>query len=131
MFSGCSDKTAGDPLLEKTGQFVAAYNSEDAGRMARMVTADVRWLSVDRDSLALEVEGRDALQAAMEAFFAAGPRPPSKMRLMQRDGAYVVGVEEIMRGPTADGRNQCSVVIYEYAEELIRSVWYYQPAYSC
>ncbi|NNF52657.1 MAG: nuclear transport factor 2 family protein [Gammaproteobacteria bacterium] len=127
----CAKPPPADPLLTVAADFMAAFNDHDPAAMVALVSEDVRWLTVDGDSIAIEVQGRDALEAAMADYFEAGPRSPSRMRFARSDGEYVLGVEEIMRGPASEGRNQCSVVVYRFEASLIRDVWYYHPAYQC
>jgi hypothetical protein len=66
----------------------------------------------------------------MGDYFQGGARSPSRMRILEQDGDYVFGVEEIMRAPTGENRSQCSIVVYEFENTLIKNVWYY-PAYAC
>lgn len=129
--AACAEKPAPDPLLGLTSDFVAAFNNGDAEAMVALVSDDVRWLTVDGDNITTEVAGRDALRTAMTGYFEGGTRSPSRMRHATSDGEYVIGVEEIMRGPTSEARNQCSVVVYRFKDSLIDDVWYYHPAYPC
>ena len=128
--AACSKMPEQDALTATTAEFVKAYNADDLDGMMALVHANVRWLSIDGASINIETEGRDALEAAMAAYFASGPRSPSQMRFMRREGDYVIGVEEIMRNQAGQGGNRCSVVVYRFADTLIKDVWYHQ-AYAC
>lgn len=128
--AACTRLSEPDALTASTATFVAAYNARDIVTMMAMVTEDVRWLSVDGGSIQAEASGRDELEAAMAIFFAGSSRASSRMRVIRQDGDYVFGVEEIVRQPTAEKNNQCSVVVYEFERTLIKNVWYY-PAYAC
>ncbi len=128
--TGCSKFWQQDQRTATTTAFVAAYNARDAAAMMEMVTEDVRWLSVDGDAIQAEASGRDELEAAMTIFFKGSSRASSRMRIIRQDGNFVFGVEEIMRQPSDENKNKCSVVVYEFTRVLIKNVWYF-PAYVC
>ncbi len=126
----CAPRQVGPTNIERTMQFVAAYNEQDVQAMIAMVTEDVRWMSVAGASINIEASGRSVLEAGMENYFLQKNPSPSRMRSLVSSGNYVLGVEEVTRRAGDDRPGQCSAVIYEFQDTLIRDVWYF-PAHAC
>lgn len=127
MLSG--DALAG-PSTETVKLYVQAYNDRDVERMLVGVATDIRWMSVAGDEVSVETSNRIELRAAMSAYFNSTSNTRSELRSILESGPFVHTVEEAFWS-TADGeKSQCSMAIYELAEQRIRNVWYF-AAYPC
>jgi len=130
LHSACSQAPREASLFAQTGRFVAAYNARDVEAMIKIVTEDVRWLSVAGATIQTETSGRTELDSAMTGYFSVGIRARSEMRILRQHGNYVFRVEEVMPGAGGESKNQCGVVVCEFEKALIKNAWYY-PAYAC
>ncbi|MGQ4277246.1 SgcJ/EcaC family oxidoreductase [Pseudidiomarina sp. E22-M8] len=105
--------------------FVAAFNAQDSAAMARLVTDDVQWLSVNGDSVAVETAGRDALVAAMDSYFASCASCRSTLLEVQVLGSRVSVIEQASWQVDDELRAQSSIAVYEFAEGRIARVYYF------
>lgn len=105
--------------------FVAAFNAQDSNAMARLVTDDVQWLSVNGDSVAVETAGRDALVAAMGSNFASCASCRSTVLEVQVLGSRVSVIEQASWQVDDELRSQSSIAVYEFAEGRIARVYYF------
>ena len=110
---------------ELVDSYFKAYNAHNVDRMLAMVTDDVRWMSVDGNSIALEADGKESLGVAMNAHFARSPSTRSEMRDISALGDFVTVIEAAMRDSDAATRSQCAITVYQFSEGLIANVWYY------
>ncbi len=110
-------------------KFVDAFNAHDAAAMAAMVADDVRWLSIGDRSASLELEGKEALTAAMEEYFYSCSSCRSEIYGMTASNERV-SVVEVASWDSNDGpKSQQSIAVYEFADSLIQGVYYF-PAES-
>ena len=115
---------------ETVKHYVQAYNDRDVEKMLASVATDIRWMSVAEDAVSVETSNRIELRAAMSAYFLSTSNTRSELRSIVESGPFVHTVEEAFWS-TADGvKSQCSMAIYELAEQKIRNVWYF-AAYPC
>tara|TARA_Y100001973_G_scaffold8348_1_gene11499 strand:- start:2503 stop:2913 length:411 start_codon:yes stop_codon:yes gene_type:complete len=105
--------------------YVAAFNAQDSAAMARMVTDDVQWLSVNGDSVAVETAGREALVKAMDSYFASCASCRSKLVDVQVLGSRVSVIEEASWLAGDERRAQSSIAVYEFEGSLIARVYYF------
>ena len=105
--------------------YVAAFNAQDSAAMARMVTDDVQWLSVNGDSVAVETAGREALVKAMDSYFASCASCRSKLVDVQVLGSRVSVIEEASWLAGDERRAQSSIAVYEFEGSLITRVYYF------
>lgn len=107
--------------------FVAAFNQQDVPAMLMLTTHDVRWMSVDGDSVSVETGNSAELREAMQQYFADRPSSHSVLLDLSASGDFVTTLEQ---AGSIDQRGQCATAVYEFAGDLIRNVWYY-PAHNC
>lgn len=98
---------------------IAAFNRHDPAAMAALVTPDFELYYVDDTGQAeLSVQGRDALAAEMEGYFAQRPQVRSEVSGAIDGPAFVSFREQIVGGAS-------SIAVYEVREGLVRRAWYY------
>lgn len=105
--------------------YVAAFNAQDSAAMARMVTDDVQWLSVQGTSVSVETTGRVALVKAMDSYFASCASCRSRLVDVQALGSRVSVIEEASWLAGDDRRAQSSIAVYEFKGSLITRVYYF------
>ena len=72
--SPSAEVTPETPNHETTlASFIAAFNSQDAAAMGRLVTDDVQWLSIDGTSVAVETTTKQELLVSMAKYFKSCP----------------------------------------------------------
>ena len=106
-------------------QFVDAFNAHDADAMAALVSDDVKWLSVDGNSVSIEVEGKTALVEAMAGYFQSCPTCRSTIRGLVASRERVSVVEEATWVGSKGPRSQRAMAVYEISGSLITSVYYF------
>ncbi len=107
-------------------EHLRAFNAGDVDGMSKLQHPDIEWLSVNGNSISVEVAGRDALSKNMAEYF----QSPSKITGSLRDwsvNAPYVSVTETASWTAKDGtkKSQSSMTVYELEDNLIRRVWYY------
>jgi len=105
--------------------YVAAYNDHDIERMLGMVTDDIRWMSVEKNNVAVITEGKLALASALADYFTGLPSASSRIRYIQANGTFVSVIEEAIWASRGETRSQCALAVYEFDASLITNVWYY------
>lgn len=106
-------------------EFIAAFNAHDAAAMAKFVTEDVQWLSIEGEKISIETSGKSALVSAMGAYFKSCPTCRSQLAesisSLERVGAVEIAHWEGKNGP----RTQRGICVYEFTGDLIRRVYYF------
>ena len=110
---------------ELVNAYFKAYNAHNVERMLAIVTDDIRWMSVDGNSIALEADGKESLGDAMLAHFARSPSTRSEVRDISALGDFVTVIEAAMRDSNSATGAQCAIAVYQFSEGLIANVWYY------
>ncbi len=125
--SACAAGTAASPADNQAlvEQFVAAFNRHDADAMAKLVDENVQWLSVSADNVAVEVEGRAALETAMKNYFESCKSCRSVIAATMDSGQRVIAVEVASWESESGLQSQQAVAIYEFSGSLIHRVYYY------
>ena len=108
-------------------KFVDAFNRQDVSDMLALTTHDVRWMSVDGDTVSVETRDANELRSAMNDYFESRPSSLSVLLDISANGIFVTTLEQ---AGTRERRGQCATAVYEFAGDLIRNVWYY-PAHDC
>ncbi|NGX15587.1 nuclear transport factor 2 family protein [Wenzhouxiangella sp. XN24] len=106
-------------------QFLAAYNAHDVDTMLMHVHPDVKWLSVDGDSVTLETAGASALGEAMREYFASVPSTRSIAHALLEAGRYVSLHERAHWEGKECPVSQSALAVYEVEDGKILRVWYY------
>jgi hypothetical protein len=103
-----------------------AFNAGDVDGMATMQHPDIEWLSVNGNSITVEVAGRDALSKNMAEYFQSPTKVTGSLRDWSVNDPYV-SVTETASWTAKDGtqKSQSSMTVYELEDNLIRRVWYY------
>lgn len=105
--------------------YTEAFNAQDSAAMARMVTDDVQWLTVNGDSVSVETAGRAALVKAMDSYFASCASCRSKLVDVQVLGSRVSVIEQASWQVGDERRAQSSLAVYEFAGSRIARVYYF------
>ena len=123
--TGLSQVSEMDDKSELVREFLAAFNAHDAAAMATLVTDDVKWLSVNDSAISIELEGKEALAAAMSEYFSSCPTCRSKIHAFMSSSERV-SVVEVASWVGPDGpRSQRSMAVYEFSGSLIQRVYYF------
>ena len=111
--------------IQQVEQFVAAFNAHDAEQMAKYVTEDVQWLSVNGDKITIETQGKENLVKAMNGYFASCPSCQSELQDFTVLGSRVSVVEQASWRRNGESHAQSSLAVYEFSSNLIRRVYYF------
>jgi len=106
-------------------QFIDAFNAQDSAAMGRLVTEDVRWLSIEGENVAVETDSRQALLTGMDAYFHSCPSCRSSLSGMAATTDRVSAVETAQWRSANGLKQQRSISVYEFAGPLIRRVYYF------
>ena len=114
-----------DGKSEVVRKFLDAFNAQDAAAMATLVADDIEWLSVRDSAITIELEGKQALVAAMSEYFVSCPTCRSEIQGMACSSERV-SVVEVASWVGRDGpRSQRSMAVYEFSGSLIQRVYYF------
>lgn len=111
--------------VEQVRQFVVAFNSHDSAQMAQYVTADVQWLSVNGDVIAVQTSGKAALTEAMDGYFESCPSCRSELLEISEAGTHVSTIEQASWLQNDVRRTQKSLAVYQFSGDLIQRVYYF------
>lgn len=104
---------------DRVRAYVAAFNAYDTEAMMAMVTDDVQWLSVQGDAITEEAGNRQQLRESMESYFRSCSDCQAKLSHLFATGERVSALE------LAVTSGQQSLSVYEFADGLIRRVYYF------
>ena len=124
-FAGFTQVSDSGDKLGVVQAFLDAFNAHDVAAMSAMVADDVQWLSVRDSAIAIELEGRTALAAAMREYFASCPtcRSEIKREMASSERVSVVEVASWV-GPNGP-KSQQSMAVYEFSGSLIQRIYYF------
>lgn len=111
-------------------KFIAAYNQKDLGTMLSMTAPAMKWLSVTGHQISIETSNQQELKSAMQGYFDSMPDARSEVRNLHHSGPFVYALEEAFWTVEGTEKSQCSMAIYELADEKIKHVWYF-PSHEC
>ena len=124
---------ASSALLDPVEGLMAAFNEHDVQAMTQFVHDDLIWSSVTAKTLAIEAQGREALEAGMTDYFASLPSVRSEIEDVHVSGSFVTVGERVhwdVEDPSGSGSNEArtqrALAVYHVTEGLIQSVWYFQ-----
>ncbi|MCR9279437.1 MAG: nuclear transport factor 2 family protein [Pseudomonadaceae bacterium] len=125
IVSACSADVVHSEAGEVVQSYLRAFNAQDAQAMAAMVADDVKWLSINKESVSVELEGKDALVPAMQSYFDSCPTCRSAIgRLVWTDNLVSV-IETASWEVNGETRTQRSLAVYEFDGKLIQAVYYF------
>ena len=124
--------------LSLVERYISAFNDKNIEQMLSLVTDDIHWMSIIETKAVVETSTKQALAAALKSYFTQVPSVKSKWIKSNAFGSWVFGVEQVSwlsaknTGSQNDGQTkiQCSLSVYQFEDQLIKSVWYY-PAQKC
>lgn len=119
-----------DENAELVKGFIEAFNQHDVDAMLESSAADLRWMSVSGDQVAIQTSTHTELREAMSGYFESTPGARAEIRSISGSGPFVHTVEEAFWSSGGVEKSQCSTAVYELAEQKIRNVWYF-PEYPC
>jgi uncharacterized protein (TIGR02246 family) len=126
LFLLCSTVSANEVDHAATVEaYTKAFNAQDSAAMARMVTDDVQWLTVNGATVSVEIAGREALVKAMDSYFASCASCRSKLMDVQVLGSRVSVIEEASWLAVDERRAQSSIAVYEFSGSHIARVYYF------
>lgn len=106
-------------------EFVDAYQSKNLGRMMTLVHQDITWLSVEGDDTNVILQGEDAFQREMAAFFKPDANLRSDVEILKSHGPYVTTLERAYWTHEGEEKSQASFAVYQFEENTIARVWYF------
>jgi len=115
---------------QKVLDFVTAFNQQDVEAMLTLASTDVTWMSVSGETISKEASGVEDLKASMLAYFSTHPLSFSSIEQIQSSGPWVTTLERAGRLVEGQFKGQCAYAVYQLADGLIRSVWYFS-AHPC
>lgn len=105
--------------------FIAAFNAQDSGAMANLVTNNIEWLSIASSQMAVDAKGKNNLIESMETYFKSCPTCRSKITEMVSTVSRVSAVEVASWQEKSDLRSQSAISVYEFSDGLISRVYYF------
>ena len=121
VYSGESDS----PHLRTVEQFVAAFNAQDSGAMAALVTDDIEWVSIAGSEVAIETSGKKQLVSSMDVYFKSCPTCRSSLSGFIASAERVSAMEVASWQGKTGPKSQSSFSVYEFSGGLIRRVYYF------
>jgi len=115
---------------QKVLDFVTAFNQQDVNAMLALASTDVTWMSVSGETISKEASGAEDLKASMLSYFSTHTSSFSSIAQIQSSGPWVTTLERAGRLVEGQFKGQCAYAMYELADGLIRSVWYFS-AHPC
>jgi hypothetical protein len=106
-------------------QFISAFNAQDSGAMAALVTDDVDWLSIVGAKVAIETTGKNELVASMDAYFKSCSTCQSALSGAISTAERVSAIEVASWQGKTGPKSQKSLSVYEFSDGLIRRVYYF------
>jgi len=116
--------------VETVERFIEAYNQHDVEAMLELSAPDIRWMSVSGQRISVQASDRIELGDAMASYFTSIPEARAELLSMSESGAFVNTLEEAFWSVDGIEKSQCSLAVYEVADDKIKNVWYF-PAHQC
>jgi hypothetical protein len=110
-------------------EYLALFNQKAKQLMLSKVTADIRWWNFYENQMNLETEGKVALGEALDSYFAS-TSARSVLQGITAQGDFVSATEKVFWENKGKVQHQCSPVVYQIENGLIKQVWYY-AAFKC
>lgn len=129
-FSIRFNKQADKNHREIIRRYVVAYNQKDLDGMLNLTSDKIAWMSVNDSIVTVETADKKALAKAMGEYFASGGQTQSQLLNLSENGSFVSGIEKASWQRDGQQYAQCSPVVYQLENQLIRNVWYF-AAESC
>lgn len=106
-------------------QFVNAFNQRQISTMLELAAPNMQWMSVTGQSIATETSSHDQLKKAMLRYFASVPSAQSALLQLNQSGQFVYALEKASWLVKDQEKSQCSMAVYELANNKIQHVWYF------
>lgn len=125
--------------LSLVEEYIQAFNDRELEKMLSLVTEDIHWMSIMGTKTSVETETKQALGEALKNYFVQVPSVQSKWIKSNALGDWVFGIEQVSwlsrkKGASKSDKQtlkvQCSLSVYQFDGQLIKSVWYY-PSQDC
>lgn len=113
------------PHVATVHQFVAAFNAQDSGAMANLVSDDVEWLSISGKQVSVDASGRNNLVDSMNGYFESCPSCRSELTNVVSTSNRVSAVEMASWQADDGRRSQKAMSVYEFSNGLIARVYYF------
>ncbi|TQV85424.1 DUF6265 family protein [Aliikangiella coralliicola] len=118
------DKAASNEAL--VVRYVRAYNESALTEMMGQVNEDVQWMSMKDNQVIVETGDKAELRKAMQHYFSGGGDTKSTLVSLISGGSFVSAIEKATWKSNGKSHSQCSPVVYEVEDGLIKNVWYYR-----
>jgi len=106
-------------------QFVNAFNQRQINTMLALAAPNMQWMSVAGHTISTETSDHDQLKKAMQSYFASVPSAQSALLQLNQSGQFVYALEKASWLAKEQKKSQCSMAVYELANEKIQHVWYF------
>jgi hypothetical protein len=106
--------------------YLDAFNRHDPAAVAATLSPTVKWFAVDGDKLAVDGEGRDAVQQWLTGYFKKYSDVRSEISDLAQTGPYL-SFRERATWTAQDGtrRSQQSLATAEIRDGLLARIWYF------
>ncbi len=106
--------------------YLDAFNRHDPAAVAATLAPAVKWFALDADKLAVEGEGREAVQTWLTGYFKSFPNVRSEISDLTQTGPFI-SFRERATWTAKDGtrRSQQSLATAEFRENLLARIWYF------
>lgn len=106
-------------------QFVNAFNQRQIDTMLELAAPNMQWMSVSGHTISTETSDHDQLKKAMQSYFASVPSAQSTLLQLNQSGQFVYALEKASWLVKEQKKSQCSMAVYELANDKIQHVWYF------
>lgn len=106
-------------------QFVNAFNQRQIDTMLELAAPNMQWMSVSGHTISTETSDHDQLKKAMQSYFASVPSAQSALLQLNQSGQFVYALEKASWLVKEQKKSQCSMAVYELANDKIQYVWYF------
>lgn len=124
-------KEIGVAETEVAQQFITAYNAHDIPAMMALVHDDIKYMFISGDQIYTETNGKAHLSRYLVPFFENNPNALSRIKNSKQSGNFIQLLEAaISVDVQGKERSQCSFSMYQFKDNLIVNVWYFD-AHKC
>jgi hypothetical protein len=105
--------------------FVDAYNAHDIDAMAAVSDEGIQWVKVESGRASIETDGKPALRAILQRYFAQCPTCRSTLEWTKASGSRVAARERASWTNATGAQSQTSLSVYELRDGRILRVLYF------
>ena len=111
------------PIISPYSQ---AWNDKDIQSMSALMHPNIEWISVDGNTIKVEISGKEALVKEMTAWFESDALPSGSLKGWSFNGDYVAVTETAhWTNKEGEAKSQSALTVYQLDNNLIRRVYYY------